>query len=578
MLLQKYKKIVFIFFLCLVFPYQSIHAASLYIQPSQVNVAAGNIVSVSILVDTSGQAINSADMTIQFPTDTLEVMSISRTGSIFPIWVEEPTFSNAQGTISVSGGLPAPGYTGSAGKIVSIVFTAKKTGTASILISSGSIRANDGLGTDILTNKGSAQVNLVAGTKEVVQPKTTQAAPTSVTSTSAPVIQSSSHPDQTKWYGLRNVSVSWDIPQGATAMKVSLDSQAKTIPDEDSPVVSSKQFTDVSDGVRYVHVRFRTASGWGQTGHLKVQIDATPPDPFSIKFPHEATSSDPRPVMLFNTSDKTSGVAYYNIKIGDKDYMYIDPTLVTSNPYTPPPQNPGPHEVIVEAVDRAGNISTNKAGFEIEAITAPTITYYTDEFVEGDILKVRGITYPLAQVELILRDKNNNTYQDFAKANLSGDFSIVWAKHVPAGTYKMTAIATDSRNAKSLETAPLTVVVSSKPLFVLGKIIVTYTSIIVFIIFCSLLVFFGAWYMWTKFRLYRARIKNEIDEVDQTIHKAFALLSQDLETEIKALEKVKRKRSLTTEEERIIKRFRKSFADAEKVLEKELNDIEKEMF
>src|SRR3990167_8595984 len=103
-----YGVIIFAFGIFL-FGCNSAYAASLYFSPSSGNQTAGNILNVNVLVNTQGKVINNADAVIRFPANILEAVSISKTGSIFSLWVEEPAFSNSAGTISLNGGLPTPG-------------------------------------------------------------------------------------------------------------------------------------------------------------------------------------------------------------------------------------------------------------------------------------------------------------------------------------------------------------------------------------------------------------------------------------------------------------------------------------
>ena len=119
-------------------------AATLYFSPSSGNFSVGNILTTSVLVNTQSQAINNSDAVINFPASLLEVVSVSKSGSVFSLWVEEPAFSNSAGTITFNGGLPTPGFNGTAGKIVNIVFRVKSAGSASLIFSSAAVRANDG--------------------------------------------------------------------------------------------------------------------------------------------------------------------------------------------------------------------------------------------------------------------------------------------------------------------------------------------------------------------------------------------------------------------------------------------------
>lgn len=147
-------------------------AASLSLLPSPSTVSVGNIVSVKVYVNTESKYINNADATIQFPTDIVDVLSVTKNSSIFTLWVEEPNFSNSNGTITFNGGLPNPGYNGGSGYIATITFKAKKQGTASIIFTDGAVRANDGLGTDILSSKNGGIIQITAPVvTPVVNPK-----------------------------------------------------------------------------------------------------------------------------------------------------------------------------------------------------------------------------------------------------------------------------------------------------------------------------------------------------------------------------------------------------------------------
>src|SRR3989344_739889 len=112
---------ILIFAFC-IFTVKTANAASLYFSPSSGNFSVGDIISTSVFVNTEGIAINNADAVISFPAALLEVVSLNKSGSIFSLWVEEPSFSNSAGTVSFNGGLPTPGFNGSAGKGIKNVF------------------------------------------------------------------------------------------------------------------------------------------------------------------------------------------------------------------------------------------------------------------------------------------------------------------------------------------------------------------------------------------------------------------------------------------------------------------------
>jgi hypothetical protein len=124
-------------------------AATLSLTPGTGVYQSNTTFSARVVVNTQGQAINAADATLSFNPSQLAVVSVNRVGSIFNLWVTEPTYSNSAGTITFSGGLPS-GYTGSAGTVMNVTFRAVGSGSARVNFSSGSVLANDGRGTNVL--------------------------------------------------------------------------------------------------------------------------------------------------------------------------------------------------------------------------------------------------------------------------------------------------------------------------------------------------------------------------------------------------------------------------------------------
>ena len=103
-------------------------AATLYFSPSSGEYAVGGVFSVSVYVSSADQAMNAASGAVSFPADKLEVISLSKTGSIFTLWVQEPLFSNSSGAVNFEGIALNPGFTGIGGKLITMNFKAKAAG------------------------------------------------------------------------------------------------------------------------------------------------------------------------------------------------------------------------------------------------------------------------------------------------------------------------------------------------------------------------------------------------------------------------------------------------------------------
>lgn len=143
-------------------PY-AVDAASLMISPATGLYRVGDLFSVLANVNTAGQDINAASGQINFDNTRLDVESVGYSRSIFTIWTQEPTYSNAAGTLSFSGGLPSPGFNGSSGAILRITFRARATGQAAVNFRSGSVLANDGFGTNIASEFSGGIYEIIEG-------------------------------------------------------------------------------------------------------------------------------------------------------------------------------------------------------------------------------------------------------------------------------------------------------------------------------------------------------------------------------------------------------------------------------
>lgn len=171
--------------LFLLMPAASAYAATLTLSSASTNVTVGSTVTVRIVLNSSDQAVNAAEATLQFPANVLQVNSLDQTSSIFTIWVENPAYSNSAGTVTFGGGLPTPGYQGTGATVLDVSFVAQHIGTATLSLSGAEVTANDGLGTDVLQSTGTLQLTVVNAPAAQPTPPRAPAAVTPVVASSA---------------------------------------------------------------------------------------------------------------------------------------------------------------------------------------------------------------------------------------------------------------------------------------------------------------------------------------------------------------------------------------------------------
>jgi hypothetical protein len=152
-------------------------AATLYITPSSGAYRVGDLFSMLINVNTSGKAINAASGQLNFDNSKFEVSSMGYSSSIFTLWTQEPTFSNAAGSVTFSGGLPNPGFTGPSGAILRVTFKPKAQGQATVNFVSGSVLANDGKGTNILDSFSGGIFNILAAAEKPAETPAAESKP-----------------------------------------------------------------------------------------------------------------------------------------------------------------------------------------------------------------------------------------------------------------------------------------------------------------------------------------------------------------------------------------------------------------
>lgn len=552
-------------------------AASLYFSPSSGSYTVGSTLSTSIYVSSADQVMNAASGVISFPQDKLEITSLSKSGSIFTLWVQEPAFSNAAGTINFEGIVLNPGFTGATGKIITVNFKAKTAGNALLNFSSGSVLANDGKGTNILASLGNTSFSLNAG---AVGPQASESTTPSVIADAplAPKISSPTHPNPEEWYNNSNPKFTWQVPADVTAVRLLYDkfsgSQPRVIY---SPPISKKELEDIPDGIWYFHVQLRNGKGWGGISHFKFQIDTQPPEPFSIKFIDTKETDNPQPTVIFDTTDALSGINYYKIKIGEGDSFNISEEKVKSNPYTLPLQSAGKRTILVQAFDMAGNYSTAVEEFIIKPINPPIITDYPQKLQSGEILTVKGKSYPDGQVIIWLQKDKEEVKGQSVKAAKDGSFVFISDEKIEDGVYKLWAEVIDSRGARSVPTEKFTITVEPSKLFQIGNWTINLLAILVPIISLIIVLLLIILYGWHKFSFLRKRVRKEIHEAESVLHKAFDILKEDIQEQIKMLEKTRTRRQLTEEEEKIIKQLKKDLDNAERLVRKEIEDIEKEI-
>lgn len=490
-------------------------AATIYVYATDTSIVVGDTVTARVVISTPDAAINSTEGAVKFPADLLEVVSVSK-GGTFTMWIEEPAFSNTTGKVTFNGGITNPGYTGKSAGVVSIVFKAKKAGSASLSFSGAAVRANDGLGTNVLTSRGGTTIEITdSATKQepvkqepvkqdtVPDKKPVDTKPKEepvkkvepkVVAPEKPEIVSVTNADQTLWYTSSIASFSWKVPKGITSVKTLLDTNPTSEPTTViSPNVTEKTISNLTDGVYYFHVQFTNAAGKSVVNHYQLRIDATAPSAF---VPTVEKIGDQNHLML-SAADAGSGIDRYTIQIDGGEVVTIVPETPTSSvQYLVPPQSFGTHEVKVIVYDKAGNYTAATTTVAGVTITAPILSLSATQINKGDSITIFGKTdYPNTQVILTLEIPGKETKKYTQNVTDQGLFSVTFNNIEAVGVINVWAESALFDNTLSPQSAKLALQVIDKPNIVLS---LTFPQVVV-ILGMMLLIQVMSWLGWFKY-------------------------------------------------------------------------------
>ena len=510
-----------------------VEAASLSFSPSSETYNIGQTFTVSVYVSSADQAMNAASGMITFPADKLQVLSLSKSGSIINLWVQEPSFSNPDGIVNFEGIVLNPGFQGGSGKILTITFKAKAVGTAFLSFTSSAVLANDGQGTNILQSLGSAQF-ILKSTSSTEPPASEITSSNGTSGTpSAMKINSSTHPNQEQWYKDNSPKFEWKLSEDITAIAFTLDQKSITVPSTKAKeLVTSHSYQDLKEGIWYFHLQAKNALGWGGISHLKIQIDATPPDPFTIQVDNEGDSTNPQPFLLFEAKDLLSGIDYYQIEIGQLHSLKILPDEMENGKYQIPITPAGEYQVVIRAVDEAGNYTIAIENLIISPIESPVITDYPRHLILNEPLIVKGAAFTKGTVEVFIQNDRKETTSDIVQTDELGNWSYVSDKTFDKGVYSIRAMITDSRGATSNPSDAVKVIVAPPAFIKIGSVIIDYLSVINTLIALTILLALVILYGFRKLKIMQKSLKRSITEDEEAFYKVFLFLRKEITNQI----------------------------------------------
>lgn len=559
--------IIAIVFISYILSASMVFAADARVALDKSTVEENQTFTVTIFTDTKGVSINNIEGNLSFPNQLVSVESVSTSSSIFSLWVEQPTFSNTNGTLSFNGGIPTPGYNGSNGKVISIVFKAKKAGVAQLAFSSLNIYANDGLGTNVTSLSSGNSITITAHQIPKTETVVSGDLPP------LPSVTSIDRPDPERWYMIHSALFSWNVPIEVTSVQLSFNTSPESTPIVTyTPPINHKEITDIQDGVHYFHVRYQNAFGWGKIAHRKIMVDNTAPSRV-----HFESSITPNSLMTLNISseDKTSGVSTYTISVDGVLAVEI-PAENGSTTIVLPPLPQGEHTVSVTAYDRAGNHTDYADTLSFPKIKTPTILAYPESITKGESIAIEGTSYPDTDVRIWIQYENEEAKSYSVRALHDATFTFT---SEPIGKDGLVSLWVENiiNGQIAGESSQKYFVIVEKTAVAKASMWATQVlSLAIPVLILLLVLIYLALHGYYRIHRLRKRLKLDLADTNAGTHKGFRILAEDAKNITRIFDRQEIKSKLQKEDAETIELLTKDIEEAEKYFSARLKSIEKE--
>ncbi len=381
------------------------HAAEVVVSPSTGTYTKGQTFTTTIQVNPQGKSVNAVEAKLNFDNTKFAVVSVSKTGSAFSLWTTEPTFSNSAGTIDFGGGSPTPFSARS--NLVTVTFRTLAEGSGNVGVSTASVLAADGLGTNVYTGAQSGTFTISAGAtpppvtpteepaeeepEEEPEEEDDNAAITFGDPPRAPEAGSTVFLDPEKWYATKNGLFTWETPFDVDelALDISTSSDFNPVTQYDPPIdeiALSDELLD--DGIQYLTMQYKNQVGWGAILHRKIMIDTIPPEKFTINV-RAGNLPTAFPLLTFEAQDGISGIERYEMTIADGEPIPVTPDEAKLG-YLIKDLEDGTYTIRVTAYDLAGNKTESSVPVLITAGWTPPLEVVVESTV-WDLFKGKNL-------------------------------------------------------------------------------------------------------------------------------------------------------------------------------------------
>jgi hypothetical protein len=455
------KTVIAALFSVALFPCVAFASSTLSLSPASGSYPVDDIIPVRVLVQ-SPEKLAAVEATLEFDAKLVSVDIISTSQDVS--WVVTPTVDG--GVLRYSGMVKKDAPTTL--ELMTLNVHALRPGKPELRFTSGaSTVAADGSGGNTLGHITQASFDIAPkegfapGAKSADVGEVLGAADAKTLTVTAKEI-----PDESAWYPLHDVTMSWTLPHEVKDVRIGLSRKAEDTGYKSvSSGTTTRLVTDLEEGEWYFHL---TPEGGAlkDSVHFRLAVDHSAPVLGTTTEVVRDDSHDPNLAYAVNATDTVSGVAYYEFTVdnGTAERWIDDGTGIYHFRSTVF----GDHDLTIAAVDKAGNRSESKVRFTVTALDKPSVRVEKEKFAEASpiIAQIKGVAGATARVVF---EGGSVHHEDTVQLDNTGSGTYTLKESILPGNYMLSVVQTLGNGASSYEPVRVDVEITASIIGYLGR-------------------------------------------------------------------------------------------------------------